>query len=298
MAIGMAKEKIPVYDICSLKKEQHGQNDFTVERFAAYLRKHYQNLHKAHRHSFYHLVLFTSGAGTHSVDFTTFDVTPGQIYFMAPGQVHSWHFEGAVDGYIINFSDTLFRSFLLNPRYIEQFIFFNGASEDGVIQLPPQVYEKATALFEDMLACFDKEGDNTLDMIRLLLLQLFITVDGSGATSMHDKVPQQKQRLLNSLRRLIDEHYRKLRLPKEYADLLYVTPNHLNALCKDVVGKTAGELIRDRILLEAKRLLTNATMTATDIAYELNFKDNSYFNRFFKKYTGVTPDDFRQQFNA
>jgi len=64
--------------------------------------------------------------------------------------------------------------------------------------------------------------------------------------------------------------------------------------CQDLLGRSAGEVIRDRVLLEAKRLLTNAGMTATEIAYELNFQDNSYFNRFFKKYEGVTPDEFRR----
>ena len=61
-------------------------------------------------------------------------------------------------------------------------------------------------------------------------------------------------------------------------------------------GKKAGDLIRDRVLLEAKRLLTNADMSVTEIAYDLNFQDNSYFNRFFKKNVGVTPDEFRKTF--
>jgi AraC-like DNA-binding protein len=134
-------------------------------------------------------------------------------------------------------------------------------------------------------------------MIRVLLLQLFILIDNSCTSNSNKSAPQQKQILLRGFRRLIDVHYRSIRLPKEYADLLYVTPNHLNALCQDLLGKTAGELIRDRILLEAKRLLTNAKMTGTEIAYDLDFKDNSYFNRFFKKYTGMTPDEFRKQFS-
>ena len=119
-------------------------------------------------------------------------------------------------------------------------------------------------------------------------------IDNSCSGPARRAFPLQKQTLLRTFRRLIDSHYRGLRLPKEYADLLYITPNHLNALCQDLLGKTAGELIRDRTLLEAKRLLTNAKMTATEIAYELNFKDNSYFNRFFKKNAGMTPDDFRK----
>ena len=127
-------------------------------------------------------------------------------------------------------------------------------------------------------------------------MQLFLIVDDACKVNNPRKIPQQKQVLLRNFRKLIDQHYLSIRLPKEYADLLYVTPNHLNALCHDLLGKTAGELIRDRILLEAKRLLTNANMTIAEISYTLNFQDNSYFNRFFKKYAGVTPDEFRKQF--
>jgi AraC-like DNA-binding protein len=61
-----------------------------------------------------------------------------------------------------------------------------------------------------------------------------------------------------------------------------------------MLGISAGELIRDRILLEAKRLLINLDLTISEIAYQLNFSDNSYFTKFFKKYTGQKPDEFRK----
>ena len=291
----MSKEKIPVFDICSLAKDQFQQQEFMAERFAAYLNRHSSNLHHSHRHSFYHLVLFTKGAGTHTIDFNHFKVKPFEIYFMIPGQVHSWHFEGEPDGYIINFSDTFFKSFLLNPDYLERFRFFSGISEESICQLPVKIHDKITQLFEDILVRTSNEKDGKTDMTRLLLMQLFILVDDSCKSNSQKAVPQQKQILLRTFRRLIDQHYLSLKLPKEYADLLYVTPNHLNALCQDLLGKTAGELIRDRVLLEAKRLLTNANMTITEIAFSLNFQDNSYFNRFFKKYVGITPDEFRKQ---
>lgn len=295
----MSKEKIPVYDICNLSKnDRHQQNELLLaERFGAYLNRHSQSLHNAHRHSFYHVVMFTKGSGTHTIDFIRFNVKPYQIYFMIPGQVHSWHFEGEVDGYIINFSDALFRSFLLNPNYLERFSFFSGVSEENVCQLPAETHVKAAQLFDEILIQSDlinnREGE--IDMIRLLMMQLFLTVDNFCKSNSKKPVPQQKQLLLRNFRRLIDQHYLSIKLPKEYADLLYVTPNHLNALCQDLLGKTAGELIRDRVILEAKRLLTNADMTITEIAYNLNFQDNSYFNRFFKKYVGATPDEFRKQ---
>ena len=293
----MSKEKIPVYDICTLSKDkQDRQYDLLVERFGAYLNRHEHSLHHPHRHSFFHLVLFTRGSGIHTIDFDRFKVKPYSIYFMIPGQVHSWHFEGEVDGYIINFSDSLFRSFLLNPNYLERFQFFSGISQESVCHLPPEIHGKITQLFEDILSNSTPGNEGETDMVRLLLMQLFLVVENSCKGNGKKAVPQQKQVLLRNFRRLIDQHYKSIKLPKQYADLLYVTPNHLNALCQDLLGKTAGELIRERILLEAKRLLTNADITITEIAYTLDFQDNSYFTRFFKKYVGVTPEDFRKQF--
>jgi AraC-like DNA-binding protein len=77
--------------------------------------------------------------------------------------------------------------------------------------------------------------------------------------------------------------------------MLYVTPNHLNAICRDLMGKPAGEIIRERILLEAKRMLVNAHTGIAGIGYHLGFTDNSYFTKFFKKYTGTTPEAFRRE---
>jgi AraC-like DNA-binding protein len=290
----MAKETIPVYDICTI--DQRSQKDLLIERFGTYLEKHYQNLHRPHRHSFYHFVLFTKGKGSHTIDFEKFPVQPYQIYFMVPGQVHSWHFEEEVEGYIVHFNEVLFTSFLQNSHYLERFHFFSGNSKDAVCLLPVRVRESVCSLFEILLEEVKDTKEQNIDIIRIKLLELFITVERSSSSKTVKNVPQQKMVLLRSFQQLIDKHFRTIKLPKEYAELLYVTPNHLNALCQDLMGKTAGDLIRDRVLLEAKRLLTNANMTISEIAYDLNFQDNSYFNRFFKKNVGITPDDFRKNF--
>lgn len=290
----MAKASIPVYDICSI--DQQAQKNLLIERFGTYLEKHYQHLQRPHRHSFYHLVLFTKGKGYHTIDFEKFAVKPYQIYFMIPGQVHSWHFEDGVDGYIIHFNEALFTTFLQNSHYLEKFYFFQGIAEDAICQIPASLQTQATSFFEVMLTEIGEGKEQNLDIIRLKLLELFIMVDRSCTGRSARNVAPQKLTLLRHFQNLIDKHFRTIKLPKEYAELLYITPNHLNALCQDLVGKTAGDLIRDRVLLEAKRLLTNAGMTVTEIAYDLNFQDNSYFNRFFKKYVGMTPDEFRKTF--
>lgn len=285
------KGSFPVYDICKLSDFQ--QEDMLVSRFGIYLEKH-TDLHFPHKHSFYHLVLFTKGGGTHAIDFKWFKVGAYQIYFMVPGQVHSWNFEGDVDGYVVHFSEAFFQSFLLSNDYLQQFPFFSGNAGDQVIDLPEGIRQQVIDLFENIIAESEHPAYMGVDMIRTLLLQVFILINRGNA------IPEQKQptaynyTLLKNFRQLIEENFTTLRLPKNYAQLLYITPNHLNALCNDILGIPAGDVIRNRVLLEIKRLLINLDLTVAEIGYRLNFNDNSYFTKFFKKYTGLTPEDFRK----
>ena len=120
----MTKEKIPLYRLSHLAAPAPGPGEFMIESFGPYLERQSPHLHHAHRHIFYHLVCFSDGAGSHSIDFLRFPVEAGQIYFMPPGQVHSWSFEGRPEGWVINFSVDYLRAFLLDPGYLERFTFF------------------------------------------------------------------------------------------------------------------------------------------------------------------------------
>ncbi|HEY4322873.1 MAG TPA: AraC family transcriptional regulator [Mucilaginibacter sp.] len=281
----------PVYDICKLSDFQ--QDDLLISRFATYLEKH-KNLYFPHKHTFYHLVLFTKGGGTHSIDFKTFEVTPYQIYFMIPGQVHSWSFEGEVDGYVIHFSLSFFQSFLLKNEYLDQFPFFSGIIDDAVIQIPDTLQPQIIELFEQIITESEDPARMGIDMVRALLLQAFILLSRVNTDDKEKQLPPYNYTLLKNFQKLIEKNFATLKLPKDYAELLYITPNHLNAICNDILGQSAGEVIRERVLLEAKRLLINLNFTIAEIAYQLNFNDNSYFTRFFKKYSGSTPEEFRK----
>jgi AraC family transcriptional activator of pobA len=285
-------QNIPVYDICSLSDIR--QDDLLVSRFAPYLDSH-KKLFFPHKHSFYHLVLFTEGSGSHTIDFESFIVKPGQIYFMIPGQVHSWHFEGFTDGYIINFSEAFIQSFILQPGYLHNFSFFGGSLQDAVIDLPKESFEIVRLILENILTEMIKPAAAGSDMVRLLMLQLFIHVNRLNANPDNGIKPTYNQTLLKNYQNLIEQHYADIKLPKDYAELLYITPNHLNAVCKDLVGLSAGELIRNRTLLEAKRMLVNPGFSISEIALKLNFSDNSYFTKFFKKAEGINPEEFRKQ---
>lgn len=291
----MKRDKdIPVYNICALQdKPSLQQDDILVEHFGAYLKRH-PNLYIPHRHSFYHLVLFTKGAGSHTIDFEQFKVKVGQIYFMIPGQVHSWQFEGATDGYVINFSAHLFQSFLRKENYLEQFSFFEGIASHAVCNLKPNVVKDLEQL---MLQIIKELNDTELlaaDKVKMLLLELFIIVARNSDAQNIKSTQSHGDRTLHQFRKLVDQHFATLKLPKDYAALLNITPNHLNALCNSLLGQPAGAIIRDRIILEAKRLLVNGDLSISEIAYQLDFQDNSYFTKFFKKSTGFTPEVFRK----
>ncbi|MES1218508.1 MAG: AraC family transcriptional regulator [Bacteroidota bacterium] len=291
----MAK-KLPVYSICTIKGEGGEAADFIISRFGQYLTQR-NYLLQPHGHSFYHLVFFTKGGGKQAIDFTSFIVKPGQIYFMNPGQVHNWLFSGEVDGYVINFSESFFDSFIKEPNYLERFPFFGGYGEDQVIHLTGHCLKEVTELFERLLIELKPVQSHATEMIRTLLLQLFITVTRQMEPARLKQLSKPGYTTLRNFQKLVNENYVKLKLPSEYASVLYVTPNYLNALCRDLLGKSAGEIIRDRIMLEAKRLLINADISINEIATQLNFQDNSYFTKFFKKYAGKTPEEFRKEYH-
>lgn len=285
------KSNIPIYDIENFKAYKN--DGILVSRFGYYAQQH-QHLHTAHRHTFYHLVFFTGGTGKQQIDFKNFSVNAGLIYFMIPGQVHSWNFETEPEGYIINFSADYLSSFLLKPDYLQNFAVFSGQPALQVIDLPSETQEKVILIFEDILKAGQQTSETIDDLVKVLLLQLIITVSRGSEQSLLPNHHTYNHTLLKNFKQLIEANFATLRLPKEYASLLYITPNHLNAICNDLLGISAGKLIRDRVILEAKRLLINLDLMVAEIAEQLNFADQSYFIKFFKKQEGLTPEKFRR----
>ncbi len=284
--------EIPKIDICTLSGSR--EEDILVSRFSEYLSR-YSNLAAPHRHSFYHLIFFTEGGGRHTIDFHHFDVKPRHIYFMVPGQVHSWDFEGKIEGYIVNFSEAFFKSFLLRQDYLDSFTFLQGYPANSALDLGDEVGVDIAGLFEKLIGAESLSLQHRNDFIRTLLLQVFIVVQNSVETGKETGELPKANLWLRNYQKLIEQHFLALRLPGEYAAILNITPNHLNSLCKEQMGVQAGQLIRDRVILEAKRLLINVDLSVSEIAYKLNYKDNSYFSRSFKKAVGMTPEAFRRR---
>lgn len=284
--------RIPTYSICSLKGADHCLTEFAMYGLRDFLDSH-RSIAFPHRHHFFQIVYFSGGRGQHSIDFQQYEVVSGQLYCMAPGQVHTWKFGPDTDGYILNFNESFITSVCHNSNFLYDFPMFTGLG--NVLGLQAEEEARVAGHLQQMMIEYsDYSGEYKADLMRAMLVQLLVLIARNMQVAPVEAVSRHNLAVLNGFQRLIEQHYRKLRLPKEYADLLYITPNHLNSVCNAATGKSAGELIRDRILLEAKRMLVQKQSGIAEIGYALDFKDNAYFSRFFKKYTGLTPDEFRK----
>ena len=292
----MMEKTYPTFDICNLVTNKLPNDLFNADRFQGYLLNN-PPIKKVHKHSFYHLVYFTSGIGQHIIDFKNYPIAPGCIYFMRPGQVHKLEFESDVDGYVINFSATFFDQLAISSSIIDQFPFFNIFSSDQMLKLREITRPKVALIFEEILIELEENREQAAMMIAANMLKLFLlsSREVSSEIPVFNKTSYNSV-LLKQFMDLIEENFKDIRLPKDYAALLYITSNHLNFICKDQINMSSGEVIRNRVLLEAQRLLVNFEISVAAIAIELNFFDTSYFIKFFKKYTQLTPEAFRKKY--
>lgn len=285
-------KKIPTYSICNLLGADRCITEFVVMKIRHFMEIH-SDLYFPHRHDFYQIVLFTNGGGKHAIDFRHYDIEPWQVYYMSPGQIHTWDFDATTDGYIVNFHEAFFASVYQNPHFLREFPLFNTLSVPSVNTFHAGEGLEIAGLFAQMLAEFESNQDYKTDLLRSLLTAMLIKLSRLLPNTFKEGASRHNIQLMRQFESLIEQHFHEKRLPKSYAEMLFISPNHLNALTQSLAGMSAGDLIRERVLLEAKRLLVNSDLLIGQIADRLNFEDNAYFTRFFKKSTGVTPEMFR-----
>jgi AraC-like DNA-binding protein len=136
--------------------------------------------------------------------------------------------------------------------------------------------------------------DNAIHGLLRYFLVLASRIKGSSMLATPDKHSSHNSSLFLQFKNLIEEKYTTLKNVSDYAELLHIKPVLLNDISKQQSGITAGEHIRNRVILEAQRYLYNTDLSAKEIAYKLGFEDPHYFSRFFKKYTNQTPSEFKE----
>jgi len=149
----------------------------------------------------------------------------------------------------------------------------------GIISRIIKAYQQSDDLKDEMLYAY----------LRVLLLYISrIYNEQYNGTEL-----SQRHELYRRFQACIEENYKKTGDAGAYADMLNISVSHLNSLIKEQTGKTVMMHLHDRQVLEAKRLLYNTGLSVKEIAFNLGFKDSSYFTRFFKRMTSLTPLAYR-----
>lgn len=240
-----------------------------------------------HRHDFYQLLWMQRGGGEHEIDLHKHPVSAGQFFVMKPGQVHNWTLSANAEGLIVEFSSES----LALPA--------GGFSlEDRLIGLPDCISVKSTRTaknleqiltemlleFESCKMSFEKVLESYLSILILLL---------SRSVKEAPKASLESEALISRYQSLVDRYYREQHGVEFYSAMLKLSPRALTMRTTRHLRKSAREVIFDRLVLEAKRLLVYTDESVSNIGYTLGFEDANHFSRFFKTQSGQSAQAFR-----
>lgn len=248
-----------------------------------------RHIDKPHKHDFFIIMLFDRGKGLHHIDFTAHPVGDRQVHLLFPGQVHRWNIESVTTGYQLMIGRSLFERF--SP-------YFRFATTNYQHHPVVPLSDAAFTLLHYEFDAIKKEletGDSLYELLDARTAVIAALVSKEAEKVFPDfKVYQSEPRLVRFLQ-LIDLSFREEKLVSFYARQLHISANYLNILCRKKLNVPATQLIQQRVILEAKRLLQATGQSVKEIAFELGFVDHAYFSNFFKAQTGVTPTAFRLQ---
>ncbi|GAB3996473.1 helix-turn-helix transcriptional regulator [Spirosoma daeguense] len=251
----------------------------------------FKGIDKPHSHTFYLLMWIRNGSGTHTIDFKTYPVQPNQLYFLTPGQVHSWTLSPDIQGYNLFFEANFFRGRFGQRLY--QYPFFHSNQHVPLLEVTDHDARRTDELFTYAYEEYDQQRTNRAEVFLSYVHILLETANRLYSLQLTDSDAQLYDRI-RQYEELIERQFLTVREVKVYAEEMNLTPNYLNHICKKVLSKTASQLIQERIVIEAQRWLTHTANSIKEIGFQLGFEDPSYFVRFFKKQTGHTPADFRE----
>ena len=287
-------KKYPIYSIQRFNCNAVNSY-FYINTFKNHLVDH-SFVEEPHRHNSYVLVLFTNGSGTHDIDFDTFGIQSGSMFFLQPGQMHHWSLSDDIDGFVVFYSQEMYNLYF-RQKTIDAYPFYYSLGNSPEMVLDTKEIKDIEPYFYNMLAEYQGNKVMKQDKIINLLDSIHIEI-ARKYNETHVLEKHSYNVKIRDFNTLLENHFLAEKTPSFYASQLHITLKHLNRICNETLKKTTTQVITDRIILEAKRMLMDKKSTVSEIASALGFDDYSYFVRLFKKNAGMTPTAFRGSKNS
>lgn len=244
-----------------------------------------------HRHSYHELFLFLKGTGDHMIDLDMEVLKTPCIHLVAPGQVHKLDRSADLEGYVLMFPADAHRAATDEPGVGA---LLRPGSAIRSIPLQQARLEEALATMRSIEheVHNNTEGSALISrhFLAILLLKCLRWSEALRSREGRDQGLDVVARFVEK----VDREFLEKKQVNTYAADLAISPGHLNELVKKRWGRSASDVIHDRLLLEAKRLLLHSPSSVKEVSFALKMEDPAYFARMFRKSTGMTPGEYRE----
>ena len=233
------------------------------------------------------------------VDFSNYHTEGPALFFISPNQVLHIEEICTATGHFIYYNRDFYCIQIHDGEVACDGLLFNNINNMPMTAVPIEEVSFIDHLFMQMEHEFGLKDPSQEEMLRTYLKQLLIKSTRLWKQQHLDGVLTDSSNDPDSFRqftRLVEEHYKEKHTVADYADLLLIAPKTLTHRFKRMNLPQPNEVIKNRIMLEAKRLLVHTAMSAKEIAYELGYDDPAYFSRLFVIKTGESPSGFRTKY--
>ncbi|MDT0607408.1 helix-turn-helix transcriptional regulator [Croceitalea rosinachiae] len=256
------------------------------------------SLEEIQKVEFFILILVTKGNGKHSIDFKEYKTQKGTLLTIRKDQIQKFHISKGLKGKVLLFTNEFLVSYLEKQETQKTLQLFNELLGEPKLELPAKILEKTITQIQRIEhEYFDVNDKHSLGIIRselqILIANLFRLKSRYDTPLFHYKRLNDFIRFQNE----VEANINTLQKVSDYSDLLGLSSKTLNKITKTVIHKTAKAFLDETHLKQIKRQLINSKDSIKRVALTTGFEETSNFYKFFKRHTGLTPEQFRSTYN-
>jgi AraC-like DNA-binding protein len=243
--------------------------------------------------TFYEVLVIVEGKGFYSLDNERVPYQKGIVVVTLPNQIRQWEVINPTKGFSFFFEGEFLNTFFRDDVFLNRFAIFDYNRPAIFTKLDNANFEKCVRIFKEVEEEFNKLKGDSSHILRSLLYYSISLIDRVYREQNHlNKLDVHP--IIHKFRQLLNKNIMEWHTVADYAIALKISHNHLNKLCKAHLLQTALQIIHERLMIEVKREVLFSDKTISEISNDLQFSDVANFNRFFKKMTGQTANQFRQ----